>query len=69
MNSREFEPVDADVEPYGVVAIASSAGGVTALGKVLGGLPADLAVPVLVVQPSTLGTRPSSPTCSADVLR
>jgi two-component system chemotaxis response regulator CheB len=50
MSSREFEPVDADIEPYGVVAIASSAGGVVALGKVLGGLPANLAVPVLVVQ-------------------
>lgn len=37
-------------ERYDVVAIASSAGGVTALSKVLGGLPADFPVPVLVVQ-------------------
>jgi len=36
--------------PYGIVAIASSAGGITALGRVLGGFPADLPVPVVVVQ-------------------
>lgn len=35
---------------YGIVAIASSAGGITALGRVLGALPKDLSVPVLVVQ-------------------
>ena len=37
-------------EPYGIVAIAASAGGVTALGRVLGGLPAGFRVPVVVVQ-------------------
>jgi len=37
-------------EPYGIVAIASSAGGITALGRVLGGLPAGFPVPVVVVQ-------------------
>lgn len=37
-------------EPYGIVAIASSAGGITALGRVLSGLPKDLSVPVVVVQ-------------------
>jgi two-component system chemotaxis response regulator CheB len=37
-------------EPYGIVAIAASAGGVTALGRVLGGLPAGFPVPVVVVQ-------------------
>ncbi|WP_433663119.1 chemotaxis protein CheB [Nocardia sp. CA-128927] len=37
-------------DPYAVVAIASSAGGITALFKVLGALPATLPVPVLVVQ-------------------
>ncbi|MBR7834523.1 chemotaxis protein CheB [Actinospica durhamensis] len=35
---------------YAVVAVASSAGGITALGAVLGGLPAGFAVPVLIVQ-------------------
>ncbi|QBS43892.1 chemotaxis protein CheB [Nocardia sp. CS682] len=37
-------------DQYSVVAIASSAGGITALFKVLGALPATLPVPVLVVQ-------------------
>lgn len=50
MSSPLSEPFDAGVEPYSIVAIASSAGGIVALGKVLGGLPADFAVPVLVVQ-------------------
>jgi two-component system, chemotaxis family, protein-glutamate methylesterase/glutaminase len=36
--------------PYGIVAIAASAGGITALGRVLGGLPDGFPVPVLVVQ-------------------
>ncbi|GAA5073918.1 chemotaxis protein CheB [Nocardia iowensis] len=37
-------------DAYAVVAVASSAGGITALFRVLGALPADLPVPVLVVQ-------------------
>jgi two-component system, chemotaxis family, protein-glutamate methylesterase/glutaminase len=37
-------------EPYGVVAIAASAGGISALGHVLGGLPVGFPVPVVVVQ-------------------
>jgi len=37
-------------DAYGIVAIAASAGGVTALSRVLGGLPAGFPVPVLVVQ-------------------
>jgi two-component system chemotaxis response regulator CheB len=37
-------------EPYGIVAIAASAGGIAALSRVLGGLPAGFAVPVVVVQ-------------------
>src|SRR5215472_6757036 len=37
-------------EPYGIVAIAASAGGITALGRVLGGLPKEFPVPVVVVQ-------------------
>jgi len=37
-------------QAYGVVAIAASAGGITALTRVLGSLPAGFPVPVLVVQ-------------------
>jgi two-component system chemotaxis response regulator CheB len=37
-------------DSYGIVAIAASAGGVMALGRVLGGLPAGFPVPVVVVQ-------------------
>lgn len=37
-------------DAYGIVAIAASAGGVTALGQVLGALPVGLPVPVVVVQ-------------------
>lgn len=37
-------------EPYAIVAIAASAGGVTALSQVLGALPAGLPVPVVIVQ-------------------
>lgn len=40
----------AAAEPYGVVAIASSAGGLRALTAVIGKLPAEFPVPVLVVQ-------------------
>ena len=36
--------------PYSIVAIAASAGGITALSRVLGGLPDGFPVPVLVVQ-------------------
>jgi two-component system, chemotaxis family, protein-glutamate methylesterase/glutaminase len=36
--------------PYAVVAIAASAGGISALGRVLGSLPSRFPVPVLVVQ-------------------
>nr|WP_206314203.1 chemotaxis protein CheB [Streptomyces coryli] len=37
-------------DEYAVVAVASSAGGINGLGVLLGGLPAELPVPVLVVQ-------------------
>src|SRR5690348_8212030 len=37
-------------DPYKVVALASSAGGISALTHVLGVLPPDFPVPVLVVQ-------------------
>jgi two-component system, chemotaxis family, protein-glutamate methylesterase/glutaminase len=51
---RSFMSVNTDqsdqAPPYGIVAVASSAGGITALGRVLGGFPADLPVPVVVVQ-------------------
>jgi two-component system chemotaxis response regulator CheB len=51
-------------EPYGVVAIGASAGGITALSRVLGGLPAGFPVPVLVVQ----HLDPRHKTVIADVL-
>jgi CheB methylesterase/PAS fold len=51
-------------EPCDIVAIAASAGGITALGKVLGGLPADFPVPVVVVQ----HLDPRHKTIIADVL-
>jgi two-component system, chemotaxis family, protein-glutamate methylesterase/glutaminase len=51
-------------ESYGIVAIAASAGGITALGRVLGGLPADFPVPVVVVQ----HLDPRHKTIIADVL-
>jgi two-component system chemotaxis response regulator CheB len=51
-------------EPYRVVAIAASAGGITALSRVLGGLPAGFPVPVLVVQ----HLDPRHKTVIADVL-
>ena len=37
-------------QPYGILAIAASAGGITALTRVLGGLPVGFSVPVVVVQ-------------------
>jgi two-component system, chemotaxis family, protein-glutamate methylesterase/glutaminase len=36
--------------PFAIVAIAASAGGITALGRVLGGFPPGFPVPVVVVQ-------------------
>ncbi len=39
-----------DLPPPGVIGIATSTGGPPALAKLLGALPADLSVPVLVVQ-------------------
>ena len=50
---------------YDVVAVASSAGGVTALGRLLGALPSDIPVPVLVVQ----HLDPRHETVIADVLQ
>ncbi len=47
----EPEPVRSEPgEPYDIVAIAASAGGITALGHVLSGLPDGFPVPVVVVQ-------------------
>jgi two-component system chemotaxis response regulator CheB len=44
-------PVQGDPgTPYGIVAIAASAGGIIALSRVLGGLPNGFPVPVVVVQ-------------------
>jgi len=49
MDDTESSSTD-PAEPYDIVAIAASAGGITALGRVLGGLPAGFPVPVVVVQ-------------------
>ena len=49
---------------YSIVAIAASAGGIAALSKVLGGLPAGFPVPVVVVQ----HLDPRHQTIIADVL-
>lgn len=44
------EPGVVSAEPFGIVAIAASAGGIGALSRVLGGLPERFPVPVVVVQ-------------------
>jgi two-component system chemotaxis response regulator CheB len=49
MTAGESSVVSAEV-PYSIVAIAASAGGITALGRVLSGLPEGFPVPVVVVQ-------------------
>jgi two-component system chemotaxis response regulator CheB len=49
VSTREFGDAD-PVRPYGIVAIAASAGGITALSRVLGSLPVGFPVPVVVVQ-------------------
>jgi two-component system, chemotaxis family, protein-glutamate methylesterase/glutaminase len=49
MSLSESVPADS-AEPYGIVAIAASAGGISALGHVLGGLPVGFPVPVVVDQ-------------------
>ncbi len=48
--NTEFSYSEAVTMAFDIVALASSAGGVGALGRVLGGLGTSLAVPVLVVQ-------------------
>ncbi len=49
MSARELGDTG-PANPYGIVAIAASAGGITALSRVLGSLPAGFPVPVVVVQ-------------------
>jgi two-component system, chemotaxis family, protein-glutamate methylesterase/glutaminase len=49
MNDAESAGTGVD-EPYGIVAIAASAGGITALSRVLSGLPERFPVPVVIVQ-------------------
>lgn len=44
------EPSELASPPFEIIAIGASAGGLTALKRVLGDLPADLPVPILVVQ-------------------
>lgn len=51
-------------KPYGIVAVAASAGGITALGRLLSGLPKDFPVPVVMVQ----HLDPRHETIIADVL-
>lgn len=47
----EADPADNGTsEPYGIVAVAASAGGITALSRVLSGLAVGFPVPVVVVQ-------------------
>ena len=51
MTTPEPAAAGADrTEGFGIVAIASSAGGIVALGRVIGALPAGFTVPVVVVQ-------------------
>lgn len=51
MNLPEGTPGSAQAsESYDIVALAASAGGITALSRVLGELPVDFPVPVMVVQ-------------------
>jgi two-component system, chemotaxis family, protein-glutamate methylesterase/glutaminase len=63
MNDRDLGRVD-PAEPFAIVAIAASAGGITALGRVFGGLPNGFRVPVVVVQ----HLDPRHKTVIADVL-
>ena len=63
MSDRDSGRVD-PAEPFAIVAIASSAGGITALTRVLGGLPNGFPVPVVVVQ----HLDPRHTTVIADVL-
>ncbi|HEX3787402.1 MAG TPA: chemotaxis protein CheB [Pseudonocardiaceae bacterium] len=48
--SGRTDDQDSSTETYGIVAIAASAGGITALSVVLGALPEPFPVPVVVVQ-------------------
>lgn len=48
--TREMSRPEGSDERYAVVAVAASAGGITALGVLLGALPVGFPVPVLVVQ-------------------
>ncbi len=49
-SGADIDHRDQPAEQFGIVAIAASAGGLRALSAVIGPLPADLPVPVLVVQ-------------------
>ena len=49
MSDRDSGRAD-PAEPFAIVAIAASAGGITALSRVLGGLPNGFPVPVVIVQ-------------------
>jgi two-component system chemotaxis response regulator CheB len=63
MSDRDSGRVD-PAEPFAIVAIAASAGGITALSRVLSGLPNGFPVPVVIVQ----HLDPRHKTVIADVL-
>lgn len=52
-------PVGPETRPAEIVAIAASTGGPAALAQLVGALPADLPVPVVVVQHNTNGFMPA----------
>ncbi|MEV0790296.1 chemotaxis protein CheB [Kribbella sp. NPDC050459] len=64
MNQSPQPPLREQSDPFDIVAIGSSAGGIRALGLVLGALPARLSVPVVIVQ----HLDPRHETVIADVL-
>jgi two-component system chemotaxis response regulator CheB len=64
MNTPRADYVPGHDERYEIVAVASSAGGITALSRVLGEIPAEFPVPLLLVQ----HLDPRHETVIADVL-
>ncbi len=50
MNNQQFSSFDSPTPAFELVALASSAGGLTALSEILASLPADFPVPIVVVQ-------------------
>lgn len=50
MTSEQQATIASASDTFEIVALAASAGGLHALGRVLSGLPADFPVPIFVVQ-------------------